>query len=271
MAEQPLYDGVSPDTLGELIGAEHLHVYDSVASTMDIAHDLARSGAPGGTLILADTQTAGRGRSGAPWVSEPGQGIWMSLVERPADPSALHVLSLRAGLGAARALDLFADEPIRLKWPNDLFSREKKLGGILIEARWRDLELEWVVIGLGINVREPAGIDAGALEPGTTRIDVLADLIPEVRAAAAATGLLDANEMSEFDGRDFARGKRCTQPAIGTVQGITNSGELLVALADTTVKFRSGSLALERNSAGDARAGPPANGSNQRAQAERFR
>ena len=237
---------------------------------MDVAHDLARSGAPEGTVILADTQSAGRGRSGATWFSEAGQGVWMSLIERPRDAAALHVLSLRVGLGAARALDLFADEPVRIKWPNDLFTDEKKLGGILIEARWRDLELEWVVIGLGVNVRPPSGIDAASLEPGTSRIDVVADLIPELRAAAEMTGLLNANEMSEFEGRDFARGKRCIQPAIGTVRGITNSGELLVALADTTVKFRSGSLLLEGHPAADV-SFPAASSLNQGAQAQRLR
>src|SRR5207253_2748769 len=139
---------------------------------------------------------------------------WMTLIERPRDPSALDVLSLRVGLGAARALDVFATEPIRIKWPNDLFSEDKKLGGILIEARWRDLELEWVAIGLGINVRQPAAIDAAALEPGTSRIEVLSELIPELRSAAAAAGLLDEEEMAEFDGRDFARGKQCAEPAI---------------------------------------------------------
>ncbi len=270
MGDSPLYDGASEDALRELVGIDQLHVYSSVASTMDIAHDLARSGAPAGTVVVADTQSAGRGRSGAPWISEPGQGVWMSLLERPADSSALDLLSLRAGLGAARALDLFADEPVRIKWPNDLYTYGKKLGGILIEARWRELELEWVVIGLGVNVRAPSAVDAASLEPGTSRRDVLADIFPRLRAAAAMTGLLDANEMSEFEGRDFARGKSCTQPAMGTVQGITNSGELLVALADAIVKFRSGSLLLEEHAAADIPV-QAATSFNQGAQAQRLR
>jgi BirA family biotin operon repressor/biotin-[acetyl-CoA-carboxylase] ligase len=244
VADSPLYDGASAEGLAELIGAEQLHLLESIPSTMDVAHDLARNGAPAGTIVVADTQTAGRGRSGARWESEPGQGIWMTLIERPRDPSALDVLSLRVGLGAARALDLFATEPIRIKWPNDLFSEEKKLGGILIEARWRDLELEWVAIGLGINVRQPAAIDAASLEPGTSRIEALSELFPELRAAAAATGMLDEEEMAEFDGRDFARGKQCAEPAIGVINGISPAGELLIALADSVVKFRSGSLVL---------------------------
>ncbi len=238
------YDGASADGLAELIGAEHVHLLGSTASTMDVAHELARDGAPAGTIVIADTQTAGRGRGGSKWVSEPGEGIWLTLIERPVDPSALDVLSIRVGLGAARALDLFSEEPVRIKWPNDLFSDGRKLGGILIEARWRNTELEWVAIGVGVNVRRPATIDAASLEPGTTRVEVLAELFPELRGAAQPVGELDDAEMSEFDGRDFARGKYCTEPASGIVGGISPSGELLVALADSVVKFRSGSLVM---------------------------
>lgn len=219
---------------------------------MDAAHELAREGARGGTIVIADTQTAGRGRAGNRWVSESGGGIFITLLERPVDPSALEVLSLRVGLAAARALDLFSSEPVRIKWPNDLYAEGKKLGGILIEARWRDSELDWVAIGLGINVRAPAEIiGAAALDPGTTRIDVLEELIPEVRAAAERSGLLDADEMAEFEGRDFARGKQCVEPAIGVVEGVTNAGELVIALADSVVKFRTGSLVLCGRSAAE--------------------
>lgn len=252
MGDLPLYDGASAEGLRELIGAEEVHVFGAITSTMDAAHELARGGAPAGTIVIADEQTAGRGRGGSTWISEPGQGIWLTLIERPRDPSVIDVLSLRAGLGAARALDLFAGEPIRIKWPNDLFSEGKKLGGILIEARWRERELEWVAIGIGVNVRAPRGIDGASLEPGTSRIEVLSDLVPELRSAAAMAGLLDANEMSEFDGRDYGRGRRCTQPGAGVVEGISNSGELLVALADSVVKFRSGSLVLSGLDGADA-------------------
>lgn len=221
-----------------------MFVLDTTTSTMDVAHELARDGAPAGTVVIADAQTAGRGRGGTGWISEPGQGIWLTLLERPRDPSALDVLSLRVGLGAARALDLFAGEPIRIKWPNDLFAEGGKLAGILIEARWRDLELEWVAIGLGVNVRPSTALGAGSLEPGASRIEILAELVPELREAAAATGMLTPAELTEFEGRDFARGKECTQPAIGVVKGISAAGELLVGLADSVVRFRSGSLVL---------------------------
>lgn len=168
------------------------------------------------------------------------------MIERPRDASGLEVLSLRVGLAAAESLDRFATEPIRLKWPNDLYADRGKLAGILVEARWREQTVEWVAIGLGVNVRAPENLDnAAGLEPGTERIDVLSELVPAVRAAAHANGPLAAHELEEFNARDLARGKACVQPALGRVAGITPTGELLVALADSVAPFRSGSLVLE--------------------------
>jgi BirA family biotin operon repressor/biotin-[acetyl-CoA-carboxylase] ligase len=223
-----------------------VEILESTTSTLDIAHRLAAEGAPAGTLVIANEQTAGRGRGGKSWRSAPGAGLWLTLIDRPADNSGLGVLSLRVGLASAEALDRFAPEPIRLKWPNDLYIDQGKLGGILVEARWREQAVEWVAIGLGVNVKAPDNVETAAgLEPGAERLDVLADLVPAVVAATRAKGPLDAGEMEEFAARDIARGRRCIEPAVGRVTGITPSGELLVALADAIVPFRSGSLVLE--------------------------
>jgi BirA family biotin operon repressor/biotin-[acetyl-CoA-carboxylase] ligase len=229
-----------------MLDLPRVELLESTTSTLDIAHRLAAEGAPSRTLVIANEQTAGRGRGGKSWRSAPGAGLWLTLIDRPADNSGLGVLSLRVGLAAAEALDRFAPEPIRLKWPNDLYIDSGKLGGILVEARWRDGAIEWVAIGLGVNVRAPNNVETAAgLEPGTERLDVLADLVPAIVAAARATGPLDAGEMEEFAARDIARGRRCVEPAIGRVAGISPHGELLVALADTIAPFRSGSLVLE--------------------------
>jgi BirA family biotin operon repressor/biotin-[acetyl-CoA-carboxylase] ligase len=173
----------------------------------------------------------------------------MTMVERPGDGSGVGVLSLRLGIRCARALDLFADEPLRLKWPNDLYVGNDKLGGILVEARWRQDHLDWIAVGVGINVTAPSGISrAAGLERGTRRIDVLRELVPCVRGAAETTGDLTLREVAEFDSRDLALGRKCVEPARGTVSGVSASGELLVALADSIARFRSGSLVLEQPS-----------------------
>lgn len=239
------YEGVSAAELAALTGAPRVHLFESVASTMDEAHGLAGAGAPAGTLILAQRQTAGRGRNGRRW-SSPPRGIWLTLVERPDNAAALEVMSLRVGLAAARALDAFAAEPLRLKWPNDLYLDDRKLAGTLVEARWRGEHTDWVALGLGVNMAVPADRpEATALEPGTSRIDVLQSLVPELRAAAALAGPLSPVEMEEYAGRDMARGRNCSGPVRGRVAGIVATGELLVELADSVARVRTGSLVLD--------------------------
>jgi BirA family biotin operon repressor/biotin-[acetyl-CoA-carboxylase] ligase len=226
--------------------------HDEVSSTLDVAHELAANGAESGTLILANAQTAGRGRMGRNWRSEPGAGLWLTLIERPSDASALDVLSLRIGLALAPALDRFAEERVQLKWPNDLYVRGRKLAGILIEARWREGHPEWVAIGVGINLRPPATeARAIGLRADSRRDDVLAAIAPAMRGAAALRGALTAAELEAFDRRDLAKGRRCVEPVAGTVLGIDASGALLVDIgsdAGSVTAVRAGSLVLEEGS-----------------------
>ena len=165
MADDYRFDGFTSIDLAALLDLPDVELLESTTSTLDVAHRKAGGGCPGGTLVVADRQTAGRGRSGTRWTSPAASGIWLTLIERPGDTSGLDVLSLRIGLRAARSLDRFASEPVRLKWPNDLFVEGRKLAGILIEARWRESRLDWVAIGVGINVSAPADFPlAGSLE-----------------------------------------------------------------------------------------------------------
>jgi BirA family transcriptional regulator, biotin operon repressor / biotin---[acetyl-CoA-carboxylase] ligase len=240
------FDGATREVLERMLDLPRVELLESTTSTLDVAHRIAAQGAPASTLVIANEQTAGRGRGGRSWKSDPGAGLWLTLIARPTDSSGLGVLSLRVGLALAEALDRFASEPIRMKWPNDLYVDQGKLAGILVEARWREQAVEWVAIGIGVNVKAPGNVEnAAGLEPGTERLDILAELVPAVLAAAQATGPLEADEMEEFNARDLARGRRCVEPALGRVAGITATGELLVALADSVAPFRSGSLVLE--------------------------
>jgi BirA family biotin operon repressor/biotin-[acetyl-CoA-carboxylase] ligase len=239
------YDGRSGDELAWLLDLPRVVVYEEVGSTLDVAHALAADGAPAGTLVLADAQTAGRGRSGRAWTSERGAGIWLTLVERPRDVNALDVLSLRVGLALASVLDPHCDEPVLLKWPNDLYLGGFKLGGILVETRWRDQAPEWIAIGVGINVRAPQGeTQAKGVRSGAQRSDILAAIVPAIRQAAQRTGLLDANELAAFAARDLASGRHCREPLGGIVRGIDMRGSLLVDVGSETRAVRTGSLVL---------------------------
>ena len=246
MGDDASFDGLTSRELTELLELPGVELLRETTSTLDVAHRLGSSGAAAGTLVIAEHQTAGRGRSGGKWSSAFESGLWLTIIERPEDTSGLEVLSLRVGLRSARALDRFAFEPVRLKWPNDLYVDGKKLGGILIEARWRDQRLEWVAIGLGVNIVLPDDVPvAAALEPGTQRVEVLTDLIPALRAAVRCHGPLAPIELVEWNARDLARGRHCVEPARGIVEGISPSGELIVALADSVARFRTGSLVLD--------------------------
>ena len=207
MAELAKYDGVDAATLASRLGVPRVVVFDSTASTMDDAHGLAAVGTPSGTLVLSDRQTAGRGRAGRRWASESGHGIWMTVIERPNDSAAVDVLSIRLGLKAARVLDRYAAGEVGLKWPNDLYLAGGKVAGILVEARWRARRIDWVAIGVGVNVRTPRGVANGAgLAEGVQRVEVLGELVPAIRAAAAGRSVLTASELEEFKRRDIAAG-----------------------------------------------------------------
>ncbi|HET7549945.1 MAG TPA: biotin--[acetyl-CoA-carboxylase] ligase [Gemmatimonadaceae bacterium] len=242
-----LYDGRSESDLESLLGVPRVALCDVVTSTLDVAHVLGAEGAPAGTLIVAEQQTAGRGRAGRRWASRPGSGIWLTILERPGDPATVELLSIRLGLAAARVLDRWAPAVVRLKWPNDLYVEEGKLAGILVETRWRDQRLDWAALGMGINVVAPSDVDraVSALRPGTDRVAVLSALVPALREAAATSGPLEERELESFAARDMARGRRCTAPVPGVVQGIDAHGSLLVGTAAGDLSFRSGSLVLE--------------------------
>jgi len=231
--------------LAARLGVPEVVVFERVGSTLDVAHGRAAAGAPTGTLVIAHEQTAGRGRNGRRWSSARGHGVWLTLIEHP-DPGALDLLALRIGMAAARALEPFAATSIGVKWPNDLYLDHRKLAGTLVEARWREAALEWVAVGFGVNVLAATDQpNAAGLTANTLRLDVLTVLVPALRAATKATGPLTQDEVAEYDSRDMARGRRCTEPVRGIVRGISATGSLVVERGDAIVEVRSGSLVLE--------------------------
>lgn len=136
-----------------------LHRFDSVGSTNDEAARLARAGASEGTVVVARTQTAGRGRQERRWESPPG-GLWMSLVLRPpVSPAALPGLTLVMAAAVARALQATCGLDATVRWPNDVYVGDRKIAGLLSEARCSGDTVEACCIGLGLNVN----VDVAAL------------------------------------------------------------------------------------------------------------
>ena len=239
------FEGFSGAQLAQRLSLPRVELYERVTSTLDVAHELARDGAPAGTLVIAEEQTAGRGRAGRTWRSRPRSGLWLTLIEKPSDTAAIELLSLRVGMHVAPLLDRFTSAPVSLKWPNDLLVNGAKLAGVLIEARWRGNRPDWVAIGFGINVIAPADLSAAAVAPETSRMELLEAVVSGIRAASAGRGTLSGAELAAFAQRDMARGRRCTQPVQGTVRGIDAEGALLVERTGATSAVRDGSLVLE--------------------------
>ena len=234
--------GYAPEALARELGLPRVVAERRVASTMDLAHALAAEGAPAGTLVLAEEQTSGRGCSGRSWTSRPRTGIWLTAIERLRASDGLDVLSLRLGLHLAPVLERWTVGPVRLKWPNDLFVGPRKLAGVLVESRWRGARPDWVAIGLGVNLTPPPDVTEAIGLPEADAVQVLAEMVPAIRAAAFASGPLRADELAAFARRDLAVGHRVSQPGRGLVRGISPTGELLLETSAGIEPHRAGSL-----------------------------
>jgi BirA family biotin operon repressor/biotin-[acetyl-CoA-carboxylase] ligase len=212
-------------------------------STNSRAMEMAENGAPHGTVVVADSQTGGRGRQGRRWVSPPGKNLYVSLLLRPDIPpaGAAH-LSLVAGVALADALDGMG-VPGSLKWPNDLFLGDRKAAGILAEMASDPDRVRHVVIGVGINVNmgpddfppEISGratslrIRAGRAVP---RAEVLARFLD---AFSVRYGEFEAGGFAAlrdgWDRRDFLRGRRVLlrrgrEDGWGVAEGVDPAGAL---------------------------------------------
>lgn len=243
------WDGLDATAVARRFGLPYVALHAEVESTQDVAHALAEQGAPAGALIVADAQRAGRGRLGRAWSSPPGSGVWCTILERPRDLRALDVLSIRVGLHVAEALDAFADETVRVKWPNDLMLGREKLGGVLVEARWSGASVSWVAIGVGVNVVAPRDVGGAAgLRAGAERVDVLAAIVAAVRSAAALRGQLSGEERERFQSRDALAGRHIVSPAVGRVIGVAADGALIVETAAGPEQHRAGTVRLAEDS-----------------------
>ena len=130
-----------------------VHYAARVGSTNDIAKQLAEGGAPEGTLVIADEQTAGRGRMGRRWLAPPNSALLMSLVFRPdLPPDEANRLVMACGLAAAEAIEAHTELTVSVKWPNDLQIGGAKVAGILAESGLVEGRPLYVVVGIGVNV-----------------------------------------------------------------------------------------------------------------------
>lgn len=217
---------------------------------MDRLHQLAAAGAPAGTAVVAEEQTAGRGSRGRSWYAPTG-GLWLSLLYRPATPAGTDLLSLRLGLAVALVLEnALPGLRIGIKWPNDLMLGERKLGGILCEARWHGDAPGWIVMGLGLNVTNPIPASVGGTavalaeaRPGVAADDLLPALLARLRGPLPA-GDLTPVEQEQLAARDWLRGRALAAPVAGRAEGIAADGALRVRTPTGFTLIRAGTVEL---------------------------
>jgi BirA family biotin operon repressor/biotin-[acetyl-CoA-carboxylase] ligase len=219
---------------------------------MDLLHELAAAGAEEGTVVAAGEQTTGRGSRGRTWRSPVG-GLWLSALYRPRTAAGVDLLSLRVGLAVAEAIEAMGRElQVAIKWPNDLMLDDRKLGGILCEARWQGEDLAWIVAGVGLNVTNalPPELAAGAIRladrlPGIAADELQPEITARLRQLEASRTRLDSEELAALRARDWLRGRRLQAPAPGHAEGIADDGALLVrSTAGALEPVRAGTVRL---------------------------
>ena len=233
-----------------MIGHPHVH-HRLTDSTNERARELAVNGAPHGTLVTADEQTAGRGRQGRAWVAPHGSALLMSLVVR--DLREEHaLLPLAAAVAVSEACEAVAAVKCAIKWPNDVWIEGRKVAGILVEGRPQE---GWAILGIGLNVATAADEFPEELREIATSLRAAAGDAPPVGEVRAE--LLDRldtwltrpadNLISAWRERDALRGRRVRwADGEGEATGIAESGALLVATADGEVALDAGEVHLLR-------------------------
>src|SRR2546428_2000158 len=249
---------------GSLFGKRIYHFFKT-DSTNRVALELGHAGEPEGAVVLAEEQTAGRGRAGRTWLSERAAGIYLTLLLRPKlAPVQAPLLTMMAGLSAHAAVQAMTGLKVDLKWPNDVLIRGKKAGGILTEMHAEPEQIRFVAVGIGLNVNQekfPGELAnlATSLRAETgkpqSRMELLVRLLREFESdynRFVREGV--AGVVARFESvSSYARGKRVrvtngTESYAGTTAGLGPEGLLQVEREDgrvTAGNFGGGSEGRE--------------------------
>lgn len=227
--------------------------YEELDSTNSRAKKLADEGLPHGTLVLTESQTAGKGRRGRQWASPAGSGVWMTLILKPKiQPASASMLTLVAALAVQRAVNRLTGLTALIKWPNDIVVNGKKVCGILTEMSSEVDYIHYVVVGIGINVN----VEGFPLELKETATSLYLETGRRCqRAALAAASLeefealyerfLETEDLSgfkeEYEAGMVNLGRRVRVLAAdhtyeGMAVGIDEEGQLLVETEDKTLR-----------------------------------
>lgn len=239
-----------------------VYFFSETGSTNDVAASLAEQGAAEGTAVIAASQSSGRGRLGRGWFSPPGAGLYVSVVCR--DMRAAPFLTLAGGVAVAEGIRAATGMPVHIKWPNDIVvegtgpARRRKLAGILAEASSAGQGLQYVVLGIGINLRSAAyppeiADRATSLETELGRAPDAGIVLAETLAALErAIDMLSAGQTKDLLDRWRALAPSARGVSVewdgpdgtvsGTSAGIADDGALLVRVGDRIDRIISGEV-----------------------------
>jgi BirA family biotin operon repressor/biotin-[acetyl-CoA-carboxylase] ligase len=253
---------IKPELDTKRFGKE-IRYWRQVASTQSLAHEWAREGAEEGALVITEEQTAGRGRLGRSWHSPPYSGIWMSLILRPSIPlTQAPLITLMASVAVTRAIRRVTGLDVRIKWPNDLLVDGKKVCGILTELRGEQDQVQYVVLGMGINVNITPDFFPGELkEKGTSlaiaggrtyrRVELITAVLKELETIYE--GLLSHGfEPIRILWEEYAgmlgttiRAHTARGEITGKAVGLDSTGALLVRQGEETIPIFSSDIDAE--------------------------
>jgi len=261
-----------PDRLGELelrpllnthdLG-HALHWFEEVGSTNDVAKRLADEGASHGEVVVAESQTAGRGRRGRTWTSPAGRNLYMSAVLRPdLPPSRAAELTLLASVAVCQAVRQ-AGVSSGIKWPNDLLAGGRKLAGILTEIAADPDRVQWLVLGIGVNVNLRQDEIPDELRPIATSLAIeRGEPVPRALFAAAVLSALEEwldrhqeegfapvreawKSMSDTLGREV-RVRTNDTDLVGVAEDVDGAGALLVRTGEGLERVLAGDVEMLR-------------------------
>lgn len=252
--------------LGSLLETEFfgntIYYFDEIDSTNNEAKKKAENGAPHGTLVITECQSGGRGRRGKKWVSPSRSGIWMSLILRPYIlPNNASMLTLVAALAVAGAISKYKNIECQIKWPNDIVINGKKVCGILTEMSAEQDAVNYVVIGIGINVNttqfdeDIRGIASSlVVQTGIEikRSQLVADFAKEFEnyynvfiQTSDLSNLVDEYNKMLINVEREVKIIDTKGEFTGTAIGIDNNGELLVKCKDGSIqKIMAGEVSV---------------------------
>jgi BirA family biotin operon repressor/biotin-[acetyl-CoA-carboxylase] ligase len=261
-AEVNPYQAIAGGTPGRI--GWNLRYFAQVDSTQQIAAELARKGAGQGTVVIAERQSAGRGRLGRVWHSPAGVNLYMTVILRPHMPlDEIPRLGLVAGVAVAEALETVAPGLVSLKWPNDIWLSKRKAGGIIAEAVTDAKRgLLFVLLGIGLNLNLTAdGIPPELRGKATSVLIASGRVCDRVQFAATLFNLLDVRYRAAEAGRFAAvrsvyehyfalNGKRVTvveggMATSGVVRGIDAGGALMLETLNGLARILTGDVSLE--------------------------